>query len=452
MPRVLVIEKHDAARRLIENQLNGRLCVDSAESVRAALERHNREPFDIIIWDSVSAPSDCFSSANTVRKFLRKPAHMRAIVLSNVAEPEIISGRKLRCDWLQTPVDETELLAVIGTALRHDASTYRCASTGELFIPTEFEGILSFTLTMKGVIQQVLEAAKDDIPVLIIGETGTGKDLVATAIHKRSGRRGAPYLPVNMGAIASDLIASELFGHEKGAYTGASERRAGLFEQAEGGTIFLDEITTMDEKAQVALLRVLENKTIRRVRGERDIRVNVRVIAATNENIEEAVRQGRFREDLYYRLDVFRIQLPPLRERAAAVSLFADHFVAHFAKLYKKDIRSISRDCYHALRQHHWPGNVRELKNVIQRAVLLAQQPELTPDLLPSRILQAIGSVAPTDCEPSPIRQGMTLDEVEKEYIKLTLSLMNGNKAKTASSLGICRRALYSKLKRFGMR
>ena len=208
----------------------------------------------------------------------------------------------------------------------------------------------------------------------------------------------------------------------------------------------------MDEKAQVALLRVLENKTIRRVRGERDIRVNVRVIAATNENIEAAVRQGRFREDLYYRLDVFRIQLPPLRERAAAVSLFADHFVAHFAKLYKKDIRSISRDCYHALRQHHWPGNVRELKNVIQRAVLLAQQPELTPDLLPSRILQAIGSVAPTDCEPSPIRQGMTLDEVEKEYIKLTLSLMNGNKAKTASSLGICRRALYSKLKRFGMR
>jgi DNA-binding NtrC family response regulator len=376
---------------------------------------------------------------------------MRAIVLSSIDEPEIISGRKLRCDWLQTPVDEAELLAVIGTALRHDPSTYRCASAGELFIPTEFEGILSFTLTMKGVIQQILEAARDDIPVLIIGETGTGKDLVATAIHKRSGRRGEPYLPVNMGAIASELIASELFGHEKGAYTGASERRAGLFEQAEGGTIFLDEITTMDEKAQVALLRVLENKTIRRVRGERDIPVNVRVIAATNENIEEAVKQGRFREVLYYRLDVFRIHLPPLRERAAAISLFADHFVAHFSKLYKKDIRSISRDCYHALRQHPWPGNVRELKNVIQRAVLLAKQPELTVDLLPQRILQSADAGTPHARDASPIQPGMTLDEVEREYIKLTLSLMNGNKVKTASSLGICRRALYSKLKRFGL-
>jgi DNA-binding NtrC family response regulator len=448
MFRVLIVEKQNAVRKLIENQFDGRLCIDSTESVRTAVEWHNREPFDAVVWDSVSAPSGCFSAANTVKKFLRKPAHMRAIVLSDCVEPEIIYGRKLRCDWLQSPMDETELLAVIGT-LRSDTPA-RCG-LGEPFIPTEFEGILSFTLTMKGVVQQIIQAAKDDIPVLIIGETGTGKDLVATAIHKRSARHAAPYLPVNMGAIATELIASELFGHEKGAYTGASERRAGLFEQAEGGTVFLDEIATMDEEAQVALLRVLENKTIRRVRGEKDIGVNVRVIAATNENIEEAVKQGRFREDLYYRLDVFRIQLPPLRERAAAISMFADHFVAHFAKLYRKDIRSISRNCYQALRRHPWPGNVRELKNVIQRAVLLAKNCEVTPELLPERILQTFDSVPKRTYEPSPIQPGMTLDEVEKEYIKLTLSLLNGNKAKTACSLGICRRALYSKLKRFGM-
>jgi DNA-binding NtrC family response regulator len=310
---------------------------------------------------------------------------------------------------------------------------------------------MAFTLTMRSVIQNIIEAAAEDIPVLITGETGTGKDLVAAAIHKRSKRKSYPYLPVNMGAIASELIASELFGHERGAYTGASEARAGLFEQAQGGTIFLDEITTMDEKTQVSLLRVLETKTIRRVRGEKDIHTNVRVIAATNEDIEEAVKAGRFREDLYYRLDVFRIHLPPLRERHGAVSLFTDHFVARFAEMYKKDLRVISRDTYRLLRAYSWPGNVRELKNVIQRAVLLAKGAELTPALLPQRIREINGSGEKRPNALSPIQLGMTLGDVEREYIKLTLSTINGNKKKAAALLGISRRALYNKLKRFQM-
>jgi DNA-binding NtrC family response regulator len=320
----------------------------------------------------------------------------------------------------------------------------------KVFVPVEFEGILAFTLTMQSVIQQIMEAAAEDIPVLISGETGTGKDLVAAAIHRKGKRRGRPFLPINMGAIASDLVTSELFGHEKGAYTGAGEARAGLFEQTQGGTIFLDEITTMDEKTQVSLLRVLETKTIRRVRGEKDIRVDVRVIAATNENIEEAVKLGRFREDLYYRLDVFRIQLPPLRERHGAISLLTDHFVARFAEFYKKEIRLVSRETYRLMRSYPWPGNVRELKNVIQRAVLLAKGCELTADLLPQRIRDGAGA-APSKNEPSPIRLGMPLEEVEKEYIKMTLSSVNGNKLKAAAILSISRRALYNKLKRFGM-
>jgi DNA-binding NtrC family response regulator len=223
-----------------------------------------------------------------------------------------------------------------------------------------------------------------------------------------------------------------------------------LFEQTQGGTIFLDEITTMDEKTQVSLLRVLENKTIRRVRGEKDIRVDVRVIAATNENIEESVRLGRFREDLYYRLDVFRIQLPPLRERHGAISLLTDHFVARFAEFYKKDIRLVSRETYRLMRAYRWPGNVRELKNVIQRAVLLAKGCELTADLLPERIRDSAGAT-PSKNEPSPIRLGMALEEVEREYIKMTLSSVNGNKLKAAALLAISRRALYNKLKRFNM-
>ena len=450
MPRLLVIGTDHATRKFIEGQLADRVAIDSADSIGAGLERHHQQPFDIVLWNSVSAPSPCYNPLSTVQKLLRRPPHMRAIILSDKIEPRGITDRKLRCDWLQTPVDQTELVARVGTALL-DYAPAEDSSDGDLFLPTEFEGILAFTLTMKSVIRQILEAAAEDIPVLISGETGTGKDLVATAIHRRSKRQQGPFLPVNMGAMASELITSELFGHERGAYTGALERRPGLFEQGEGGTIFLDELTTMDEKAQVALLRVLENKTIRRVRGEKEIPVDVRVIAATNENIEEAVSTGRFREDLYYRLDVFRIQLPPLRDRQAAISLFADHFVAHFSRLYRKKIRAISRETYHIVRQYSWPGNVRELKNVIQRAVLLARGAELTPDLLPSRLRSVNGFGCDKSRHHYPIQLGMTLEEVEREYIKMTLSSMNGNKMKAASALDISRRALYDKLKRFGM-
>jgi DNA-binding NtrC family response regulator len=350
-------------------------------------------------------------------------------------------------------MDQTEFTPLTKRVLgcREAGSSHRNRSTNsETLVPVEFEGILAFTLTMRSVIQHIMEAAAEDIPVLISGETGTGKDLVAAAIHKRSKRNHGPFLPVNMGGIAADLVASELFGHAKGAYTGASEARAGLFEQAQGGSIFLDEIATMDEKTQVSLLRVLETKIVRRVRGEKDVNVDVRVIAATNENIEEAVKLGRFREDLYYRLDVFRIELPPLRERHGAISLLTDHFVARFAESYNKDIRVVSRETYRLMRQYHWPGNVRELKNVIQRAVLLTKGVELTPDLLPQRIRDAdsFGTIRST--ERSPIYLGMSLGNVEKEYIKMTLASLNGNKLKAASSLGISRRALYNKLKRFG--
>jgi two-component system, NtrC family, response regulator AtoC len=274
---------------------------------------------------------------------------------------------------------------------------------------------------------------------------------VAAAIHKRSKRKTSSYVAVNMGSLSPDLVASELFGHERGAYTGAFESRAGLFEQAHNGTIFLDEITTMDEKTQVSLLRVLETKTVRRVRGEKDINVNVRLIAATNEDIEQAVRMGRFRDDLYYRLDVFRIQLPPLRQRQSAISLLTDHFVALFAESYKRNIRAVSRETYRLLRRYHWPGNVRELKNVIQRAVLVAKGAELTPDLLPQRILERNGSEAKEIAEPPLFHLGMSLEQLEREYIKLTLASVNGNKMKAASLLRISRRALYNKLKRFGL-
>jgi DNA-binding NtrC family response regulator len=448
MLKILFIEGQPSVRNLVERRLDG-LIIESGADLETALAKHNHTPFDVIIWDTQSAPSKCSKLSRTLKQFSRNCLDTTAIVIADLPNREIVPARNLHCEWLSQPVSETELLALIAAIIRSkELDPVRPSLHGEFLVPVEFEGMVSFTLTMQFVIQHIMEAAASDIPVLITGETGTGKDLVAAAIHKRSARKNFPYVPVNMGAITAELVASELFGHEKGAYTGASEARPGLFEQAQGGTIFLDEITTMDEKTQVSLLRVLETKTLRRVRGEKDIHVNVRIIAASNENIEEAIKAGRFREDLYYRLDVFRIQLPPLRERHGAISLLTDHFVARFGEAYRKNIRAVSRETYRLIRQYPWPGNVRELKNVIQRAVLLAKSSELTPELLPQRIRDAHVSENGHSAEYSPFRLGMRLGEVEKEYIKMTLSSVNGNKMQAASLLGISRRALYNKLKR----
>jgi DNA-binding NtrC family response regulator len=448
MPRLLIIDASDAIRRLIEGRLPRDFTIDSATDVNAALGEQDQYLYDLVVWDAVPDESESPQAIHTLKQFLKHHPESAAIVISDLKKPDFIKLHNLQCDWLQKPIDRGQLLEAIENTIR----TWSGApETTELIVPVEFEGILAFTLKMRTVIQYIMEAAAQDIPVLISGETGTGKDLVAAAIHKRSKRNRFPFLPVNMGAIAPELVASELFGHERGAYTGASERRAGLFEQAQGGTLFLDEITTMDEKTQVSLLRVLENKTIRRIRGERDMQVDVRVIAATNENIEEAVQKGRFREDLFYRLDVFRIHLPPLRERYGAVSLLTDHFVALFADLYKKDVRIVSSETYRLIRAYSWPGNIRELKNVIQRAVLLAKGAELTPDLLPPRIRDMGGSETARPREYYPIQLGMSLEEVEKEYIRMALASANQNKVKAASLLKISRRTLYNKLKRFDL-
>ena len=301
---------------------------------------------------------------------------------------------------------------------------------------------------MLEVFQRIIDAASADIPVLITGETGTGKDLVAGAIHNRSRRKDKPFIAVNMGAMPAELIASELFGHEKGAYTGASGMRKGSFEQANGGTIFLDEISTMDDKCQVSLLRVLESKVFHRVGGERSIHVDVRVIAATNEDLEAAVKKNRFRQDLYYRFDVFRIHLPPLRERPGGLTVLTHYFLAQFDAMYNRNIRTLSAEALRFLESYSWPGNVRELKNVIQRAVLVAKTEELTPELLPTRIRNAGKSDRESLLASFPIHIGMTLEAAEKEFIAMTLASAAGNKKKTASILGISRRALYDKLKR----
>jgi DNA-binding NtrC family response regulator len=293
-----------------------------------------------------------------------------------------------------------------------------------------------------------MDAAAVDIPVLITGETGTGKDLVAAAIHRRSRRKNRPYVAVNMGAMARDLVASEIFGHERGAYTDAQETRQGIFEQANGGTVFLDEIATMDEKTQISLLRVLEEKSFRRVGGIRSIGADVRIIAATNEDLEKSVADKRFREDLFYRFNVFPIRVPPLRERTSAITALTNHFVSRFSATYGKEVECVSPESYRLLRRYSWPGNVRELKNVIQAAVLMVTGKELLPGFIPERIREAADGRDNHRHSTCSFQVGATLHGVESEFIRMTLAHVGGNKKLAASILGISRRALYNKIRK----
>ena len=451
MSKVLVIEKNATIQALLKERFVGEsVSVDSVPVVDQAMERFMAAGYDVLIWDAVTSKTEQAKGLELLDRLTKNSRTYIIVITDQWTSP--IGLDRLRAYAHRTlahPVQKDEISALVTQAFLQQASGGAVSNDRETSIPLEFEGMLGVSLPMQEVFKRIVEAASEDISVLITGETGTGKDMVASAIHRRSRRRNGPYVAVNTGAISSELIASELFGREKGAYTGAVETGKGHFEQAHGGTIFLDEISTINEKAQVSLLRVLETKTFRRVGGERDICANVRVIAATNENLEEAVRQKRFREDLFYRLDVFRIHVPALRERPGGVALLTNHFVPHFNAIYKKNVRVIPKETWLCLRNYSWPGNVRELKNVIQRAVLMARGDELTFDLLPLRIRTLDTTTASS--HPSPIHVGMTLDSVEREFILMTLGATQGNKKEAAQQLGISRRALYDKLKKHGL-
>jgi two-component system response regulator HydG len=284
--------------------------------------------------------------------------------------------------------------------------------------------------------------------VLLEGESGTGKELMADLIQSHSPRAGKPYVKINCGAIPDTLLESELFGHEKGAFTDARQRRIGKFEEANGGTLFLDEIGEMSLAAQVRLLRVLQNGEFTRVGGNDVVKVDVRVIAATNIDLEEAVTQNRFRRDVFYRLNVFPIKLPPLRERREDLPLLAIHFLEVYKKRSNKNISGITEKALSRLRRHDWPGNVRELENAIERAVILAQGRMITVDDLPDAVK---GAETETDAKKTvELEIGTTMDDVEKHVILETLNYTRGDKSRAAQILGIGRKTLYRKLQQYG--
>lgn len=441
-----VDEGRELARQVMNIFAEDEVSLSYERSLEEVADRFEKSPFDLMLFSSSVAyqkPAEaleileliCLKCPGTPILFFTRPGKLK------------LAHQALRVGvfhYSLLPVSDEELKLLIESALE------RKPEYGvNLLLKSEedkvyFESMIGQSTAMKQVYKQIRQAAATDIPVLLSGETGTGKELAALAIHELSSRSKKPYVPVHIGSLPIDLVASELFGHERGAFSGATSQRKGCFEVANGGTVFMDEIATIDEKMQVSLLRLLETKEYNRIGGQESIPVDVRMIAASNADLPVEIRKGNFREDLYYRLDVLHIVMPPLRERHGDIHLLVDHFIKEAADAFQKFIRGESPEFVSCLESYPWPGNVRELKNVIQRAVISCTEDILDLGCLPQRIAQ----YRDEDVKVT-VRVGMTLEEVEKEMIIQTLEHTRHNRTRTSEILGISRRSLYNKMDRF---
>jgi DNA-binding NtrC family response regulator len=413
------------------------------------LERFESETFDILVISSAAFRAGKIDGIELVEIISAKSPTTQILFLADARDVRTAMSllKAGSYQYAKVPVGDEELRLLIETAIdQRPRYGTNLLLTGEQK-RARFQTLIGRSLQMQNVYRQIRQAAATDIPVLLTGETGTGKDLAAKAIHRSGERRDGPYLPVNLGAVPHELVASELFGHAKGSFTGATEPREGIFEQGRDGTVFLDEISAIDEKVQVSLLRLIEHKRFHRLGGRRRLRSNARLIAASNEDLQEEVKRGTFREDLYFRLDVFHIVLPPLRDRPGDVALLIDEFLQRYNDSFQKNILGISPGCVSVLQDYDWPGNVRELKNVIQRAVLVCTGEVLLPEHLPPRLRP--------DRQEEPrvsFEIGTPLHEVEREMIVRSLTAAGNNRKRTAELLGISRRALYNKLEKYGIK
>jgi DNA-binding NtrC family response regulator len=406
----------------------------------SALERIGRETFDLLISDiNLNAPQ---SGLDLLRRFTaEQKAPVVLISGFGTLETAIEAVRAGAFDYISKPFDITEVKRIVGHALDHAARKGVAAE-----VPASPPGsLIGRSAAMLEVYKQVARAADSAAPVLIVGESGAGKELVARAIHDHSARARAPFVGINCGALADTLLESELFGHVRGSFTGAVSDHKGVFEQAGNGTVLLDEIGDTTPALQVRLLRVLEEGEVRPVGGHRPVKVAARVIAATNVPLQQTVSEGRFRQDLYYRLSVIVIQVPPLRERRADIPLLIGSFLDEACRRLGRKA-ALSAGALDALMRHSWPGNVRELRNTIERLVLSARGSIIEPFDLPD----AIVPVTPA-AETQPFSDLPTLDDLERRYLLHVLKATNGNRTRAAEILGIDRRTLYRMAERFGI-
>ena len=344
-------------------------------------------------------------------------------------------------DYLTKPFEEDELLAVIARALEKRALEREVTFLrGELERARDFDEIVGQHPTMQKVYRLIAQVARATTTVLVTGASGTGKELIARAIHRQGPRREKPFVAVNPAAVVESLIESELFGHERGVFTGAHQRKLGRFELAQGGTLFLDEIGTLKEELQVKLLRVLQEREIERVGGTHPIKIDVRVIAATNADLKDAVARGAFREDLYYRLNVVPIEVPSLAQRADDIPLLVEHFVHRYSRECNKTVDGLSPESLAALREYEWPGNVRELQNVVERAVVLAEDPVIQLSELPLDVLLPKHRERVRTADRLPLKNAT--EEFERQIILRVLERVGGNQTEAARILGLHRNTI----------
>ena len=449
-PSILIVDDDKNISKMIEASLRKERKYDikTALSGEACLKHIREDVPDLVLLD-IQMPG--IDGIETLKRIKQEDSRIPVVMMTAYGTIEsAVNTMKLGAyDFLTKPFARDRLLvtvqnSLLNSSLKREVDELR----SELKTKYAFENIIGQSGVMQDVFRSVEKILNSNVTALIQGESGTGKELIARAIHFHSTTRASkPFVAVNCSALPESLLESELFGHEKGSFTGATGRRIGKFEQANGGTIFLDEIGLMTPATQSKLLRVLQEREFERVGGNELIKVDVRVISATNKNLEEEMKTGTFREDLYYRISVFPIKLPALRERKADIPLLAAHFLNKFSQQENKDIHGIASDALDLLMAYNWPGNVRELENAMERAVVLANATELSAKDLPA----AVRSLGEKRIYESDDTLAGWIEKLEEQALRQALLECEGNISKTAKKLGIGRATIYRKAKKYGL-
>ena len=449
--RVLVVDDDEPHAQAVAESLQ-RIGYDCAVAVggREALRQIEENPFDIVLTDLVMEP---VGGLEVLQKAKQELPGAEVVILTGHAtfQTAVKAGQLGAATYLLKPLDIEELRAVVGKA----SQSQRLARENlelqrQLQERFGFEGVVGNSPQMKAVIDKLRQVAPTTATVLIYGESGTGKELAAKSIHTNSPRKSKPFVALNCAALSDTILESELFGHIKGAFTGADRERKGLIEHANGGTLFLDEVGDIPLSTQVKLLRVIESGAIMRMGANDPVHVNVRLVTATNRDLPALIEEGKFRTDFYHRIKVVTVKLPPLRERREDIPLLLDHFVREFAERYGRPVPTITAEARKALMAYAWPGNVRQLRNVVESMVVIDLDGVLGLDDLADEDLQAAAGTSPQASSSSHL-VGQSMEQIEAHYIAETLRLTSGNREETAKLLGIGERTLYRKLKEYGL-
>ncbi|MFQ5637504.1 MAG: sigma-54-dependent transcriptional regulator [bacterium] len=445
--RILIVDDEQAITQGLSELLKEEgFITETVADGKKALSMIEKNPFELVLLD-LMIPG--LTGLELLAEIKKREFLTEVIIITGkgTIHTAVEAMKSHAYDYLTKPVEPIRLRAVVAKALEHQSLIKKTQRLEQkIKSMTRYEDMVGHAEKMQQIYRLIDAVADTTASVLITGESGTGKELVARAMHKKSSRAAGPFIAVNCSAFPHDILENELFGHEKGAFTGALSEKAGCFEMANGGTLFLDEIGEMPADTQAKLLRALEERSFRRLGGSKEVKVDVRVLAATNKDTKKALQEGTLREDLYFRLSVMEIEMPPLRERMSDLKPLLTEFLNHFNEKHNKQVSGFSKECYEIFSTYPWPGNVRELKNLVERAVILCTDKEIEVKHLP-KLLTSESDKSAGDSESIVV--GKTLYEIEKEVIFKTLQLTDNNKTQAAQMLGISLKTMHNKLNKY---